>query len=397
MKTLYYIVSVIIAECKAVAVNIPMLIVLLGGNLAYGILYNYMYGTNVVENAPIAVVDMSDSEYSRTFIRNIDATPQVQVYSVIHNYVSAEKMMKTKEIVGILYIPDEFSLLGTDHHTATLSGYGSTLSFMDYLVLEEAVSYTLLDFNDRIRPLYIERLPDDQKMQLAKVQPIQVIKTALFNPSEGYASYLIPGVLMIVIFQTLMMCVSMMCGFERERKRLNSDVFIQAMPRAYLLIVIGKAIAYLLIYSIFSLFLLGLLPKLFNLPDMGNGLAIMAMMIPFLLGTVFFCLVFVSFYTDGEIPLFMIVFMSVLLIFLSGISYPLELMPWYWRYAHYIIPSSPATLAFIKLNCMGADLWQIKTELITLWVQCGVYFIAAVCAYKKFLRKSGFITCSKKK
>ena len=46
----------------------------------------------------------------------------------------------------------------------------------------------------------------------------------------------------------------------------------------------------------------------------------------------------------------MIAFFSVGLIFLSGVSYPLELMPWYWRAAHYVFPAAPGTLAFVKVN-----------------------------------------------
>lgn len=61
----------------------------------------------------------------------------------------------------------------------------------------------------------------------------------------------------------------------------------------------------------------------------------------------------------------MIAFFSVGLIFLSGVSYPLELMPWYWRAAHYIFPAAPGTLAFVKANSMGASVSDIRPEYIT--------------------------------
>ena len=68
----------------------------------------------------------------------------------------------------------------------------------------------------------------------------------------------------------------------------------------------------------------------------------------------------------------MIAFFSVGLIFLSGVSYPLELMPWYWRAAHYVFPAAPGTLAFVKVNSMGASMADIRAEYVTLWVQCAV-------------------------
>ena len=98
------------------------------------------------------------------------------------------------------------------------------------------------------------------------------------------------------------------------------------------------------------------------------------------------------YFTDSEAPLLMIAFFSVGLIFLSGVSYPLELMSWYWRAAHYIFPAAPGTLAFVKLNSMGADMADIKPEYITLWIQVVVYFILSVWVYKRKSEK-GTITC----
>jgi ABC-2 type transport system permease protein len=118
----------------------------------------------------------------------------------------------------------------------------------------------------------------------------------------------------------------------------------------------GSFIVCRLIISENTMFLLGLLPHFFSIPNIGNGLYITAMMVPYLMATSFFGLAASRFFTDSEAPLLMIAFFSVGLIFLSGVSYPLELMPWYWRMMHYIIPAAPATLAFVKLNSMGADM-----------------------------------------
>ncbi|MBR0324412.1 MAG: ABC transporter permease, partial [Bacteroidales bacterium] len=147
-------------------------------------------------------------------------------------------------------------------------------------------------------------------------------------------------------------------------------------------IVLGKAFTNVMIYSVFAVFFLGLLPLIFDLPHLGDPLEIIIMMIPYLFASVFFCLSLSPLYTDGDMPLFFIVFMSVPLVFLTGISYPLELMPWHWKIFHYLIPTAPATLAFVKLDCMGGDLSNVVPEMITLWVQCAVYFVIAVLSVK---------------
>ena len=65
----------IVAEMKKIGTNPAIILVLVGGNFIYGFVYNYMYQTNVVENAPVVVVDNSRTELSRKFIRMLDATP----------------------------------------------------------------------------------------------------------------------------------------------------------------------------------------------------------------------------------------------------------------------------------------------------------------------------------
>lgn len=132
-------------------------------------------------------------------------------------------------------------------------------------------------------------------------------------------------------------------------------------------------------------FLLGLLPHFFSIPNIGNGLYIVLLLIPYLMATSFLGLAASRYFTDSEAPLLMIAFFSVGLIFLSGVSYPMELMPWYWKAAHYILPAAPGTLAFVKLNSMGASMADIRPEYITLWIQVLIYFIISIWVYKKKL------------
>ena len=116
------------------------------------------------------------------------------------------------------------------------------------------------------------------------------------------------------------------------------------------------------------------------------------MMIPFLLATSFFALAVSRWFTDSEAPLLMIAFFSVGYIFLSGVSYPLELMPWYWQAAHYVFPVAPAVLAFVKLNSMGADLADIWPQMLTLWIQVIVYGAWAVHTTRRVYKRNNIET-----
>ena len=94
------------------------------------------------------------------------------------------------------------------------------------------------------------------------------------------------------------------------------------------------------------------------------------------------------YFTDSEAPLLMIAFFSVGLIFLSGVSYPMELMPWYWQWIHYMVPAAPGTLAFVKINSMGASMSEISQQYIIVWIQCAIYFVLACRAYRYNIKKA---------
>ena len=109
------------------------------------------------------------------------------------------------------------------------------------------------------------------------------------------------------------------------------------------------------------------------------------MLIPYIFATAFLGLTLSRWFTDPEAPVLLIAFFSIGLIFLSGVSYPLELIPWYWRVVHYLIPAAPAVLAFVKASSMHATMADLAPELLTLSLQAVAYFLSAVWVYRKKL------------
>lgn len=377
--------SIILNEFKTISGSFAIVLVLMGGIFMYGLLYNYMYAPDVVRNVPVVVVDNSKTELSREYIRLLNATPQVDVIATGEDFPQTQELMKRDEAAGILYLPYDFTDRVSRGDESIFIMYETTSAFLYYLSIQEASAGSMLALNDRFRPEMVVFLPSQDAAQLSVAKPISVAGTALYNYTEGYGTYLIPAVLIVIMFQTLLMVIGMVSGEERQFRLLrgNRPSFGQAAR-----LVIGKTFVYMMLYAIFSLFLLGLIPLIFDLPDIGNVWNIIMLLIPFLMASSFFGLSVSVFFTDSDAPLLMIAFFSVGLIFLSGVSYPLELMPWYWKMSHFLIPAAPATLAYVKLNSMGASIAEIHTEYVTLWVQCAVYFVLACLAYRYNIRKA---------
>ena len=384
--------NVIRHEWKAIATNPAILLVLACGIFLYGLLYNYMYAPNLVRKEPVAVVDLSHSALSREYVRWLDAAPQTSVYAQTPNILEARKWMKKGEVTGILYIPSDFETRVARGETSVFTLYAATDAFLNFKGLQEASSRVMLAVNDAHRRAGTVFLPPQGLLAVASSTPVSVSGTALYNYTEGYGSYLIPAVMIVIIFQTMLMVIAMLTGEEAEQQREGVYSMKARSLKDMLCIVSGRTFVYVMLYVVFSMFLLGLLPHIFSIPNIGSGWDIVTMMIPFLLATSFFALAVSRWFTDSEAPLLMIAFFSVGYIFLSGVSYPLELMPWYWQAAHYVFPVAPAVLAFVKLNSMGGSLADIWPQMLTLWIQVIIYGAWAVYTTRRVYKRSNIKT-----
>ena len=392
MKRLNDILRIAVYECRSILRSLPILVVLGGGIFMYGILYNYMYSPNVLREVPVVVVDESQTPLSRHYIRLLDATPQVRVQGVITNMPEARKRMKETEVAGILSLPSDFDAKVGQGEEAVFVSFNNTMAFLSYAAIKEASSGAMLSLDDSVRPGQVVFLEPNVVQPVVNTPSIEVQGFALYNESGGYATYLIPSVLMVIIFQTMLMVISMRCGKENEqRMRPLLEVIRYDSSRGMAInIVIGKSVVYVGFYALFAIFLLGLLPLVFDLPHLASPLLLIQLMIPFLFATAFFGLACSPCFKDSDAPLLLIAFFSVGLLFLSGISWPLELMPWPWRLLHCLLPAPVGVLAFVKATSMGADISDISREMMLLWGQCIVYFIVACWVYQRRIRYANF-------
>lgn len=191
----------------------------------------------------------------------------------------------------LFYIPADFDARVGRGEEAIYIMYSTTTAFLYFASMQEASAGAMLAVNDDVRPEQVVFLPQDDIQSVVQTRSVDVVGTALYNYTDGYGTYLIPAVLMVVIFQTLIFVISMLSGKERE----TGDILMFAGPEGRDLsflrmasVVIGKSFTYLAFYALFSIFLLGLLPLVFQLPHLAYPWKIVALMIPYILATSFF-------------------------------------------------------------------------------------------------------------
>lgn len=348
--------------------------------LAYPVLYSFIYNNEVVHEAKMVVVDQCDSPLSREFARRIDASSEVQVVQCVEDMSAAKHCVDAKEAFGILLIPSDFSKDMHAGRQATVSLYcdmSALLYYKAFLLTATEVSLDMgAEWTARNHP------QSSGQLQEIAVQPIPSESVVLFNPQNGFASFLVPAILILVIQQTLILGIGMAGGTAREKNSFHLLVPITEHFNGTLRIVLGKSFAYLLIYAVVCLWVLVVVPHLFSLPQIGRPMDLLLFLLPYLLACIFFSITLSGFVRDREAPMLLFVFTSVILVFISGISWPMSAVPPFWKALGYLFPSTAGIQGFVGINSMGATLNEVEHFYRVLWVQTGVYFITACLVYR---------------
>ena len=352
------------------------MMLIVGGMVAYGLLYNLLYQPNIVRKAPIVVVDNSRTQLSRHLTSLVDASPNAQIVAVAADVGEARSVLSRGEAEAILYLPyDMDKRIGRGEQSLFVI-LSTTATFLYYEATVGAVEDAMLALDNDMRRDMLWILPAPLAVALDARATTEVVGNALFNPTRGYADYLVPVVFVIIIFQTMVMVVSMNSA-GRKAKRITPMRGRTIGFGGRVAITLARSATYCAIYGALSLFLIGWLPRIFHLPHLASAWELVAMMSPFLLATSLFGQAFGRLFNDREAPIVLITFFSVGLIFISGISYPLQLLPMGWQAVHYLFPIAPAILAFVELGSMGSSLADITPQLSVMWLQVGGYLILA--------------------
>jgi len=374
-------------ELKRIYTDAGALLILLGAVMIYSVAYSFAYKNNVLEEIPIGIVDLDNTNASRQLEKMINSSEKVRFYARYNDLEEAKADIWAKQINGVVLISKGFEYDILKGEQATVSLYTDAEYFLIY---KETLTGVLQSTSTFAAGIEIKKLivkGSSQQQALMQRQPINASFYNLYNPSSSYGSYVMPGILIIILQQTLLIGIGMVNGSDREKSD-NQLVFPGMMTqRGVYSIIIGKSLAYFLT-SIFSFsFALVWIYKWFTYPSKAAFFDLLVLIIPFIFATIFLGLAVSLLFRKREHSIMLLVFLSPIVLFMSGVSWPASLMPKpIYSFAH-IFPGTKMVPAYLRLRTMGVELSDVRSELIFLMVQMVIYFFIAAGAYKYAIKK----------
>ena len=349
------------------------MLILIFALIIYATAYSLAYKNEVLRNVPVAVVDNSHTAQSRQLVRALDATPNLRVAYKSSSLEEAKRLFHERKINGIIVIPSDYEKKIMRNERVNISIYADASYFLMYRQVFFDVMGSVLYSNSQIEWVRFVAKGAQPGQAAALSNPVQTTIENMYNPYGGYATFIMPAILIVIIQQTLLIGIGMIGGTWREfglyRKLCPPD----RKRMSTLPIVLGKATVYGLIYGVTTFYILGLHYRLFHYPMNGATSTVVVFMLAYLAACIFLGIAISTLFRYRENSLLLLLWTSIPLLMLSGVSYPREGIPdWLFNFGQ-LFPSSHGVDGFIRIQSMGASLSEVLPEIRMLCILTLIY------------------------
>ncbi len=315
-----------------------------------------------LKNVPIAVLDYDRSTLSRSFVGQITAGGDLELYAQAETFEELEDLLMRGDIKAALVIDPSFS-------SDLLSLRGMPMQIIIDGTEPESGNFAVDHISWRAEE-FINRALEDQLQAMGipmqSLQPIDLRVRTWYNPSLKPRVDLIPGLISMVLgFPAL--SVALTLAHEREHGTLEQ---LMATPIGRADLLLGKMIPYIFV-GLINVIVIPILAMIwFKIPFNGNPLLFFGLSAIFLFAILSMGIIIGVFMKTQAAALalsFLMIFFPGF--FLTGIFFPIASMPEIMRLEALGLPGTHYAVITrgIFLTAVGLDiLWPYAVMLVLL-------------------------------
>lgn len=340
--------------------------ILLGMPVVQIIIFGFAL-TNEVKNAKIAVLDQSKDIATGEIIAQLSASRYFEIADDLSSYSDIEKAFKAGKIKMAVVFPNHFNedLLHLNKAQIQLLADAS----------DPNVANTLTNYASAIVMDYQNSITEGKKMPYTITTEYRM----LYNPQLKGAFNFVPGVMAMVL---LLVCTMMTAITIVKEKELGTMEILLVSPMRPFLIVISKAIPYLVlsVVNIASILLLSV--YVLEVPINGSLWLLVGESILFTLVSLSLGLLISSGAGSQQTAMFIsLVALFLPTVMLSGFMFPIENMPRPLQAVSHIVPARWYYSIVKSVMIKGLGIQAVMKETLIL---VGMMLFFLVLSIKKF-------------
>jgi ABC-2 type transport system permease protein len=367
-------------ELRDIRKDSGAILILFGALMIYPIVYAIAYQNEVVRELKTTIVDLDRTTASHQLIKMLEGAEQIEINRVATSLDEAKKDFFEGNSGGILVIPEDFEkdILNGKQSNVSVFADGSYFLIYRQLLSGSVKAVGTFSAGVEIKKLMMGGKTYTQAAQLR--DPLVADIHYWFNPSSGYGSSMMPGIIIIILQQTLLVGIGMLGGTAKEKKQDSFLVPVALKKGGVLPILFGKSLSYLTIYAINCVFTMIWIHSWFSYPNQGSYLTVLMLTLPFILSVIFMGITFSVLFKRRESSIMFMVFMSPIIIFLSGVSWPASSIPPFLYNLAHLFPSTIMIPAYLRVRSMGVGISEIRHEYWQMLILMCFYFCTAALA-----------------
>jgi ABC-2 type transport system permease protein len=356
-----------VAEWRRVLAVRGAFILLVVGPLVYGIYYPQPYLNQILRKIPIAVVDSDQSELSRRIVESLDASGAVSVAVRAATLADARAALDRGDTLAVVGIPPGTERDVLKGGTVHVPIYADATYLFIFRTTASGIAAAINTLSSELAAGGARSDGGLVKPMLASSSPADVLLQPIFNPVGGYASYIVPAAFVLILQQMLLLGASLLTVVALSQR--TGGAFAT---------VLGRGVAHLTIFLPALALYFIVLPRLYGFSTLGQPLQLFTLASVFTLATSFMAQAAGAWFKHPETPTLIFLGTSLPQLFLTGFSWPREAIPDRVQAVGYIFPSDFAIDGIVRIDQLGASLWEVVRDWRGLWILAVVYFMLAV-------------------
>lgn len=372
-----------LTEWKTMLRDPACMLIVVVGVVIYSFYYPFPYIHEVANKAPVAIVDLDRSAMSRELVRMASSMQEDSVIAVYSNERDAELALASEEIYGYMKIPKgmEADLRKGNNVSVGIYAHGAFILLYGNVATAFATAAGTLGATVQVKRI----VANGKNLAEAKAirDPIPTRFFRMFNQSGGYGIYAVSAVLMIILQQTCLVGIGVMGGPRKNRHFHFLKGCEETESAPLLLRYFGRSTAFILHYLAALFFYKMVIYHVFDFPDRGDIWLVLVFGLFFFGATVNMGMWMAQFFKHRETALLFFACVPILVLFVSGFSWPQGNMPAWLRICGAFFPSTYAIPAWLKIQNLGASFPEVATDLLRLFELSVFYLVLGLLHAKR--------------
>lgn len=358
-------------------------------------LFGYGMGGSI-ENIPIVVVKQTDGQVTDATLNAIKNSSLYDVKDIIGDPQRGREMVESGQVKAAIILPPDYEDLNSSNSKSVVV-YVDSSDQMATSVLVPATQALFSQISAEIGMEKLEALQAQSTTLQVQSEGVQsssglsginfqnIMNSINFQINKiygdiKYIDFLVPAILAMTVMMGAMMSMGESLAGERERGEL-ARLFMT--PTSVATVVGGKIISRLIIQTSTAMVLLAAAIVLFNITISGSMLLAIFLLILTALCFVGFGIMVSARVSTQEDYIQMVMPFSMPMMFISGVFYPLETMPWIFQKIAYIAPLTYANNALRAVMLQGAGIGDIWIEVVVLLGFTVLFFAMGVTRFNR--------------